>query len=530
MNLTSLSDVAKPSEPPKTTDARDPSDIPEGAFTDVFDDTTAIPRSQAFVLDQEEPRAAINTDAVTSRDIASNTAPIRDADSSVPVAVYRESGVTASHIGPAQKRGGDHLAATPQPAATKNVAHDTAIRLPHQPNAQFANTDTATRDLPVDMAKTGASRVPLETAVALQTTSTRSLNGADIPDMVNAYRGASPVASTAINTNLPGVRLSTVDSQLPGITASQGQNLIPVQPITAASATETVQVETVRQSIETRATTAATPLLNETPSTGPQTAAAPMSMLERHLAGHPPSIAAQNLMTASPLVSERGAHRVRLETAAPLVHYGTTTQSNQQTATIAHAPTPAQNATFPGAPTSQSKLQLVGADVHITPMVDDVSWDQRFATQAATTLQTAIQPRSDMGGAVVQQIADAMRRSSNRPVEIALNPVELGKVRMVLSATDAGITLTIQAERADTVELMRRNIDDLGKSFAEMGYEDVSFSFEGGSQMTDDAPPDDTDDPIASLDDIAVDRTSDLTTVLSTSTLAIAPDGIDLRL
>ena len=52
-------------------------------------------------------------------------------------------------------------------------------------------------------------------------------------------------------------------------------------------------------------------------------------------------------------------------------------------------------------------------------------------------------------------MADALHRLPDRPVELTLNPEELGRVRMTLATHDAGITVTIVAERADTLDLMR---------------------------------------------------------------------------
>lgn len=62
-------------------------------------------------------------------------------------------------------------------------------------------------------------------------------------------------------------------------------------------------------------------------------------------------------------------------------------------------------------------------------------------------------------------------------VEITLAPEELGKVRMTLHAADGGITVAVQADRPDTLDLMRRNIDSLARDFRDLGYADISFSF-----------------------------------------------------
>ncbi|MEM6372625.1 MAG: hypothetical protein AAF727_07580, partial [Pseudomonadota bacterium] len=76
---------------------------------------------------------------------------------------------------------------------------------------------------------------------------------------------------------------------------------------------------------------------------------------------------------------------------------------------------------------------------------------------------------------------------------------------------------------------MRRNIDDLAKSFAELGHGDVTFSFEQSDMSEDqgDNPGDHakehrliTADPIEMTAETAV----------TTPYLAMARDGIDMRL
>lgn len=78
---------------------------------------------------------------------------------------------------------------------------------------------------------------------------------------------------------------------------------------------------------------------------------------------------------------------------------------------------------------------------------------------------------------VGQQLAHAAATASERTVELTLSPEELGKVRMTLHATEGSITVAVQADRADTLDLMRRNIDSLARDFRDLGYADISFSF-----------------------------------------------------
>lgn len=94
-------------------------------------------------------------------------------------------------------------------------------------------------------------------------------------------------------------------------------------------------------------------------------------------------------------------------------------------------------------------------------------------TASALPAETARQIGGQMATAVANQTgADS--------VEIALDPEELGRVQMNLKTRGDVLTLTIIAERPETVDLMRRHIDQLSSEFRQMGYVDVTFSF-GGS-------------------------------------------------
>ncbi len=99
---------------------------------------------------------------------------------------------------------------------------------------------------------------------------------------------------------------------------------------------------------------------------------------------------------------------------------------------------------------------------------------------------------------------------------------------MMLSTTEAGIVVAINAERPETLDLMRRNASDLGDTLRDLGYEDVAFSFGKGEQSQNgqsdsDAHPN-GDDAHLSLHTQAPD-----TPVIAPAKLAIAPETIDMR-
>jgi flagellar hook-length control protein FliK len=86
---------------------------------------------------------------------------------------------------------------------------------------------------------------------------------------------------------------------------------------------------------------------------------------------------------------------------------------------------------------------------------------------------------------IAAQLADLARKMPNGPVELSLNPEELGRVRMTLHATEHSMTVTLAVERNETADLLRRNLDTLVQDFRAMGYRDVSFSFAEGQTNRD---------------------------------------------
>ncbi|MBO6603386.1 MAG: flagellar hook-length control protein FliK [Roseicyclus sp.] len=101
------------------------------------------------------------------------------------------------------------------------------------------------------------------------------------------------------------------------------------------------------------------------------------------------------------------------------------------------------------------------------------------APQAATAQNAAAQMAAAMQ-------AQAGARMPDQPIEIALDPPELGRVRMVFSHVDGGLVLAITADRPETLDLMRRHADLLAREFSDAGLGGTAFSFQG--QQNGDSP------------------------------------------
>ncbi|OWY00161.1 hypothetical protein B6V76_17015 [Thioclava sp. IC9] len=99
-------------------------------------------------------------------------------------------------------------------------------------------------------------------------------------------------------------------------------------------------------------------------------------------------------------------------------------------------------------------------------------------TGGAAPTSSAPQPApASIAQSIAHQIGISLQRMPDRPVEIALSPKELGHVRMILHASQHGMTVAIQADRAETLDLMRRHIDTFAREIHDLGYGTLDFQF-----------------------------------------------------
>lgn len=150
--------------------------------------------------------------------------------------------------------------------------------------------------------------------------------------------------------------------------------------------------------------------------------------------------------------------------------------------------------------------------------------ETRPIDSTGTRLDT-ITTRPEVARHVAQQLAEVARQMPDRPIELALNPEELGRVRLTFTMTDGGISVAVIAERGETMDLLRRHIDTLAQEFRDMGYKDVNFEFSRNGQG-DTGQGDTNHDHSANSDTSPTD-----TEALAPVQLSLEPStGLDLRL
>jgi hypothetical protein len=113
--------------------------------------------------------------------------------------------------------------------------------------------------------------------------------------------------------------------------------------------------------------------------------------------------------------------------------------------------------------------------------VEDVPFEPRVPEGPRNASDPGAVVRADQGRVIAVQIAEVLRASGNRAVELRLQPEELGRVSLTMSQEGGQLHVTLAAERPETLDLMRRHIDLLGEELRRLGHGAVQFSFEDGT-------------------------------------------------
>jgi hypothetical protein len=97
---------------------------------------------------------------------------------------------------------------------------------------------------------------------------------------------------------------------------------------------------------------------------------------------------------------------------------------------------------------------------------------------------------------------------------------------MNISTADAGITVNVIAERPETLDLMRRNIEQLVREFEAMGYNDINFAFaEGETRQSFESDSTESEDHAPTRLNL---ETTDAEPLPQTK--AVRSSGVDIRL
>ena len=134
------------------------------------------------------------------------------------------------------------------------------------------------------------------------------------------------------------------------------------------------------------------------------------------------------------------------------------------------------------------KIVTSGTPVLSAPLLETATYDGVEITEptevilgdtpradTTTPRMEATNSRPEIVRHVAQQLVEVARQLPDRPVELSLNPEELGRVRLTFTVADGGISIAVVAERGDTTDLLRRHIDTLAQEFRDLGYREVNI-------------------------------------------------------
>ncbi|MBY6114060.1 flagellar hook-length control protein FliK [Mameliella alba] len=138
-------------------------------------------------------------------------------------------------------------------------------------------------------------------------------------------------------------------------------------------------------------------------------------------------------------------------------------------------------------------------------------------SQTSSALPSVI--RADQT-AILRQVTEGMAKLGEGSVEIRLSPEELGQVRMQMVPSENGLSVHVSADRQETLDLLRRNIDQLAKDLADAGYDGATFSFGEEGRGEERSAPHGSQPDHVTTEDQPIDQVRRAT---------VAAEGLDLR-
>ncbi|PWC76052.1 flagellar hook-length control protein FliK [Azospirillum sp. TSH64] len=156
------------------------------------------------------------------------------------------------------------------------------------------------------------------------------------------------------------------------------------------------------------------------------------------------------------------------------------------------APAPAgRDAVLPfGAPPATGGGDAAATGFEAVPPLPAQAATHYAAAAASGRAATAHSPAMAQLAAPLVRVAE----SGGGEFHIDLAPAELGRIRVVADVSDGKVSLTVQAEQADTLALLRRDLTQLERALGDAGLSldssSLQFSLQGDGQSRGFAAPD----------------------------------------
>lgn len=133
----------------------------------------------------------------------------------------------------------------------------------------------------------------------------------------------------------------------------------------------------------------------------------------------------------------------------------------------------------------QTLIQDVGGDGQPIPAKSEVAPLQSAQTPVAAPLPHLPTTPAHLAA----QILPHSHAAKTGPIEVLLNPAELGHLRFEIHQKGEHVQVVLTAERPETLDLLRRNGDQLALEFRNAGFSGASLSFGQWGRSSDGQPP-----------------------------------------
>jgi hypothetical protein len=130
--------------------------------------------------------------------------------------------------------------------------------------------------------------------------------------------------------------------------------------------------------------------------------------------------------------------------------------------------------------------ETVGVAVEVTsdPIIAEVSGTEQMRSDTGRSAGPELQifNRPETPRLVAQQVADVIRASRDGTLEVTLRPEELGRLSLSFNGDGNTLSVSLSADRPETLDLIKRNLALLEQDLRDLGYDSLNFAFDDGGR------------------------------------------------
>lgn len=189
---------------------------------------------------------------------------------------------------------------------------------------------------------------------------------------------------------------------------------------------------------------------------------------------------------------------------------------------------PSVQTTPPPAMPAMAEAVDVAFEVTSDPIIAEVSGTEQMRSDTGRSAGPELQifNRPETPRLVAQQVADVIRASRDGTLEVTLRPEELGRLSLSFNGDGNTLSVSLSADRPETLDLIKRNLALLEQDLRDLGYDSLNFAFDDGGGR--DGQSDDPRDPATAAGQSPA--TEDAQPPNANLSAHAARGGVDLRL